>query len=208
MKILELFCGTKSITKVFNLNGWDSYTVDVDNQFHPTLCKDVMLLEPENILKDFGHPDIIWASPPCTAFSVASMGYHWTGGKGAFIPKTEFAKLSKEVVIHTIELIQKLNPKYWYIENPRGALRKMPFMQDLSRYTVTYCQYGDTRMKPTDIWTNHPLPNFKPMCHNGDTCHQAAPRGAKTGTQGLKGAIDRSVIPQELCEHVFNISSQ
>ena len=208
MKILELFCGTKSITKVFNLNGWDSYTVDVDNQFHPTLCKDVMLLEPENILKDFGHPDIIWASPPCTAFSVASMGYHWTGGKGAFIPKTEFAKLSKEVVIHTIELIQKLNPKYWYIENPRGALRKMPFMQDLSRYTVTYCQYGDTRMKPTDIWTNHPLPNFKPMCHNGDTCHQAAPRGAKTGTQGLKGAIDRSVIPQELCEHIFNISSQ
>jgi len=208
LKILELFCGTKSITKVFNLNGWDSYTVDVDNQFHPTLCKDVMLLEPENILKDFGHPDIIWASPPCTAFSVASMGYHWTGGKGAFIPKTEFAKLSKEVVIHTIELIQKLNPKYWYIENPRGALRKMPFMQDLSRYTVTYCQYGDTRMKPTDIWTNHPLPNFKPMCHNGDTCHQAAPRGAKTGTQGLKGAIDRSVIPQELCEHVFNISSQ
>jgi len=208
LKILELFCGTKSITKVFNLNGWDSYTVDVDNQFHPTLCKDVMLLEPENILKDFGHPDIIWASPPCTAFSVASMGYHWTGGKGAFIPKTEFAKLSKELVIHTIELIQKLNPKYSYIENPRGALRKMPFMQDLSRYTVTYCQYGDTRMKPTDIWTNHPLPNFKPMCHNGDTCHQAAPRGAKTGTQGLKGAIDRSVIPQELCEHIFNISSQ
>ena len=208
MKILELFCGTKSITKVFNLNGWDSYTVDIDNQFHPTLCKDIMLLDSENILKDFGHPDIIWASPPCTAFSVASMGYHWTGGKGAFIPKTEFAKLSKEVVIHTIELIQKLNPKYWYIENPRGALRKMPFMQDLSRYTVTYCQYGDTRMKPTDIWTNHPLPNFKPMCHNGDTCHQAAPRGAKTGTQGLKGAIDRSVIPQELCEHVFNISSQ
>ena len=27
-------------------------------------------------------------------------------------------------------------------------------MQDLPRKTVTYCKYGDMRMKPTDIWTN------------------------------------------------------
>lgn len=61
------------------------------------------------------------------------------------------------------------------------------------------------RMKPTDIWTNHPDPKFRPMCHNGDPCHIAAPRGAKTGTQGLKGSKERSVIPKALCEHIVDI---
>lgn len=60
-------------------------------------------------------------------------------------------------------------------------------------------------MKPTDIWTNHPEPNFKPPCKNGDPCHVSAPRGAKTGTQGIKGSRDRSVIPPQLCEHIVDI---
>lgn len=65
-----------------------------------------------------------------------------------------------------------------------------------------------TRMKPTDIWTNHPDPRFKPPCHNGDPCHVSAPRGAKTGTQGLKGSVDRSRIPRELCEHIVDICEE
>ena len=66
-------------------------------------------------------------------------------------------------------------------------------------------RYGDTRMKPTDIWTNHPDPEFKPPCHNGDPCHTPAPRGAKTGTQGLSGSRERSIIPAALCEHIVEI---
>ena len=84
----------------------------------------------------------------------------------------------------------------------------MRFMRNLPRYTVTYCQYGDTRMKPTDIWTNHPNPCFKPMCHNGDKCHVPAPRGSATGTQGLKGSIERSRIPEELCNHIVKICEE
>ena len=64
----------------------------------------------------------------------------------------------------------------------------MDWMLFLPRYTVTYCQYGDKRMKPTDIWTNHPNPKFKPMCKNGDPCHEKAPRGSRSGTQGIKGS--------------------
>ena len=82
---------------------------------------------------------------------------------------------------------------------------KMDFMQGIPRYTVTYCQYGDTRMKPTDIWTNHPDPQFKPPCHYGDPCHVPAPRGAKTGTQGLVSKIEKAVIPLALCEHIVEI---
>lgn len=109
---------------------------------------------------------------------------------------------------HVLKLIEELQPKYYFIENPRGGMRKMEWMKGLSRYTVTYCQYGDNRMKPTDIWTNHPDPKFLPMCHNGDSCHVAAPRGSKTGTQGLKGARERSVIPQKLCDHIVDICEE
>ena len=81
----------------------------------------------------------------------------------------------------------------------------MGFVKGLPRYTITYCQYGDTRQKPTDIWTNHKDPQFKPPCKPGAPCHQPAPRGSKTGTQGLKNKVERARIPQELCEHVVEI---
>ena len=61
-------------------------------------------------------------------------------------------------------------------------------------------------MKPTDIWTNHPDPQFKPPCKKGDNCHEAAPRGShNTGTQALANSVERSKIPQLLCEHIVNI---
>lgn len=43
------------------------------------------------------------------------------------------------------------------------------------------------------------------LLKNGDPCHEPAPRGSKTGTQGLKGPIDRSRIPDKLCEHIVEI---
>lgn len=81
----------------------------------------------------------------------------------------------------------------------------MDFMQGIPRYTVTYCQYGDIRQKPTGIFTNHPSPNFKPPCKRGATRHISAPAGSRTGTQGLKGSVERSRIPEELCNHIVDI---
>jgi site-specific DNA-cytosine methylase len=202
MKILELFSGTKSISKAFIARGHETFTIDNDQSTNPDMCIDVLNLKAEDIIEKFGVPDIIWASPPCTTFSVASIGHHWTGGKGAYIPKTQEAEIGKALAIKTIELIQQLKPRIWFIENPRGVLRKMDFMYMLPKQTVTYCQYGDTRMKPTDIWTNYHNIGFKPMCKNGDSCHERAPRGSKTGTQGLKNAQERGVIPEKLCEYI------
>lgn len=149
------------------------------------------------------QPDIIWASPPCTTFSVASIGHHWQGGARAYIPKTEDAVVGKAIAMKTVEIIRHFNPRFFFIENPRGLLRKMDFMQDMKRHTVTYCQYGDSRMKPTDIWTNSEAWTPRPMCKNGAPCHEAAPRGARTGTQGQSGAYDRSKIPGPLCDEIL-----
>ena len=109
---------------------------------------------------------------------------------------------------HCIDLVKELNPKLFFIENPRGGLRKMDFMKDIPRYTTTYCQWGEERMKPTDLFTNHPNPQFKPPCKNGDSCHVSAPRGSITGTQGIKGAVARAIIPKQLCDYVCKISEQ
>lgn len=206
MKCLDLFSGTRSIANAFEKAGWEVFTVELDKR-HDNIdwYADIMNVTAQDIIERFGHPDVIWASPPCEKFSVASICHYWN--KGSREPKTEEARAALALLEHTISLIKELNPLYFYIENPRGMMRKMDCMQSLPRYTVTYCQYGDTRQKPTDIWTNHPNPKFKPPCKPGAPCHVAAPRGSQTGTQGLKGAVERSRIPEALCNHIVEIST-
>lgn len=187
--------------------GHEVFSIEWDKRFENIdLYADIGTITADDILKNFGRPDVIWASPDCTTYSIAAISHHRRKeDDGNLAPVSEYAKFCDNVNQHVLKLIHELNPKYWFIENPRGGLRKMRFMKDLPRYTLTYCQYGDTRMKPTDIFTNHPNPRFKPPCHNGDPCHVAAPSGARTGTQGLKGHIERSIIPDRLCDHIVDI---
>ena len=209
MKVLELFAGTRSISKAFERHGHEAFSVEWNKDLENiSMYADISTIKARDIIKLCGGvPDVIWASPDCTTYSIAAISHHRRLNKetGNLDPVSEYAKFCDRTNRHVLDLIAELKPKYYFIENPRGGMRKMDFMRGLYRYTVTYCQYGDTRMKPTDIWTNHPDPQFKPMCKNGDTCHVSAPRGAKTGTQGLKGARERAVIPKELCEHIVEI---
>lgn len=208
MKVLELFAGTRSIGKAFEARGHEVFSVEWDKDFENIdLYTDIGALTAEEVLTRFGRPDVIWASPDCTTFSVAAISYHRRLNKQtkSLDPITEYARFCDAVDQNVLRLIAELEPAFWFIENPRGGMRKMEWMQGLPRYTVTYCQYGEERMKPTDIWTNHPEPNFKPPCKNGDPCHVSAPRGARTGTQGIKGSRDRSIIPSQLCEHIVDI---
>lgn len=210
MKVLELFAGTRSISKAFERKGHQTFSIEWNKDFENiSLYADISKITAKEIIKLCGGaPDIIWASPDCTTYSIAGISHHREYIDGILTPKSEYAKFCDKTNKHVLDLIQELKPKYYFIENPRGGMRKMDFMRGLYRYTVTYCQYGDKRMKPTDIWTNHPNPKFKPVCKNGDDCHEKAPRGSQTGTQGLKGAKERAVIPEELCDHVVAICEE
>ena len=217
MKVLELFAGERCISKAFEAKGHETFTVEWDKSHEGiSLYADVSKLTAQEILDKFGRPDVIWLSPECTTYSVAGISHHRKKNPVTGVPEpiSDYAKFCDECNQHVLELIKELNPKFYFIENPRGAMRKMPWMQDLPRYTVTYCQYTkdlpleQRRMKPTDIWTNHPDPKFKPACKNGDPCHVPAPRGSQTGTQGIKGVRDRSLIPKELCEHIVEICEE
>lgn len=212
IKVLELFAGTRSVSKAFERKRYKTYSIEWNKDFENiTLYEDINKVTAEDIIKICnGVPDVIWASPDCTTYSIAGISHHRKKNPetGNLDPISDYAKFCDKTNQHVLELIRELNPKLFFIENPRGGLRKMFFMQNLKRYTVTYCQYGDFRMKPTDIWTNHPNPKFKKPCKNGDGCHESAPRGSKTGTQGLKNNKERSVIPKQLCDYIVEISEE
>ncbi len=208
MKLLELFAGTRSVGKAFEKRGHKVFSVEWNKDFENIdLYDDILNVTSKQILDRFGRPDVIWASPDCSTFSIAAISRHRIKNPvtESLDAVSDYAKFCDKVNRHVLQLISELEPKYFFIENPRGGLRKMEYMQGLPRYTVTYCQYGDARMKPTDIWTNHPVPNFRPMCRNGDGCHTAAPRGSKTGTQGLKNSRERAKIPEQLCDQIAKI---
>ena len=202
-KVLELFAGSRSIGNKAESLGMDVFSID----WHPyekiNWVGDVEDLK----LSDVPFvPDFIWASPDCTTYTIAAISKHRSGTE----PKSEYAKKCDIVNQHFLSLIQqwlKLNPNMvFFVENPRGMLRKMPWMLRYKRHTIWYCTYGDDRAKPTDIWTNSDKWIPRPMCFNGNkNCHhQPAPRGSRTGTQGRKGSYERSKIPEQLCHEVLS----
>mgnify|MGYP003138664805 FL=1 len=223
MKVLELFAGSRSFSKVAEEMGMQTFTTDIKPFDKIDLVTDILELDNDLLMqklfeKGIDNIDCVWASPPCTYFSVASIGHHWNKDHS---PKTEQAILGVKIVQKTIDIIKFLKPDFFFIENPRGKLRRLEVVKGIPRTTVCYCQYGDTRLKPTDIWSNfifvdHPLlsldnkeQGWKPrkMCNyrqKNCTCHhEKAPRGSKTGTQGLKDNYERSIVPYELCKEIL-----
>ena len=184
--------------------GYETYTVDINPAMNPDLIADVATLTVGELPIEFRHPNIVWFSPPCQSYSLAGIRYHRVKIGDRFIPVSSFARKSDLIIQNGFKVISELNPEYYFIENPRATLRKMPFMHGIgNRHTVTYCQYGDNVMKPTDIWTNNYNWQPRKMCKNGDKCHESAPRGSKTGTQGKDGAMERGIIPPELCREIL-----
>lgn len=209
MKILELFSGRhKSFATQAARMGHEIYTVDINADNLPNLVIDIGEMTIFDLPENWRKPDIIWASPPCTTFSIASVSTHWKiDTEQSRTPRTKLASNHHLLICHLMGLLYQLHPICWCIENPRGSLRKLYPLTDVNKHTVTYCQYGDHRMKPTDIWVNPNLYKIwipRPMCKNGDPCHVRAPRGSQTGTQNPnEDSLDRARVPAELCIEII-----
>tara|TARA_R110000765_G_scaffold3167_1_gene9893 strand:+ start:658 stop:1098 length:441 start_codon:yes stop_codon:yes gene_type:complete len=144
VKVLELFSGTKSIGKVCDQLGWD--TVSVDMILPADHKVDIMDFDYKQYPKN--HFDIVWASPPCTAYS--NLQSCWLGRKkkdGSIYTKEKMDSDMNEadiIVKKTLEIIDYFDCEYWFMENPAtGKLKKREFMKDIPFYDVSYCMYSD-----------------------------------------------------------------
>jgi hypothetical protein len=192
LRVLELFSGLGGWGAAFRDRGHTTLTVDNDARFKPNVCRDILTLKATDLA---GPWDLILAGPPCQTFSVCSLSRHWRNRQ----PASREVRHAIRLVRHTLSLIRELQPRAWILENPRAMMRHLPDLMAFERRTVTYCQYGRPIMKPTDLWGHFP-PTLRlhAPCQARQPCHEPAPRGSRTGTNGVQGAAQRALIPPAL----------
>jgi len=133
MLMIDLFSGLGGASQAMKERGWDVITVDINPDFSPDICCDI---------QDFNYsgppPDLVWASPPCTEFSKASLPSSWVCNGG--IHKEPDLSL----VLATIRIIKEIRPRWWVIENVRGAVRYFkPILGDYQKKSGSRYLWGN-----------------------------------------------------------------
>lgn len=155
MRLLELFAGTGSVHKAVGDQFAEVVSLDILSKWKPTIVSDIM--EWDYRVYPTDHFDVIWASPPCTHYSVAkTRGVRDIEG-------------SNRIVARVLEIIEYFSPRLWFMENPQtGLLKSQDVVSDVPYYDVDYCQYGMNYRKRTRIWTNKK--DFAPLLCDRTTC--------------------------------------
>lgn len=141
-------------------------------------------------------------------------------------PKSDGALTAQAIVEHTLKLLDALEPTAWVMENPSGMMKRLDVLAPYPYRSISYCKFGMPYRKRTDLWLGGELENivlpgpcdtdYRPQRFTtlddgrvfvidrttDQACHEAAPRGAKTGIQGLASAADRALVPRELSRRV------
>lgn len=95
-RMLDLFAGSKSVSTIFGEAGYEVTSVDI------LWGQDILTWEPD------GYYDFVWASPPCDTYT--DVPWH-------HVP------VDLSLWERTLEIIGKIKPEYYVIENVRGAQR-------------------------------------------------------------------------------------
>lgn len=163
--LLEIFCGTKSVSKVFEKNGWNCYTVDLEPKYNPTECINILDFDYKKFDKDyFQH---LHFSPDCRYMSQNQQSwYNRYKGRGdnkyLFTPEIHNEKLkdSDELLYKVKEIIEYFNSSTFTIENPYHNKFNSIINRNILNYPYTivhYCMYNYPIKKPTVFINNFDL---------------------------------------------------
>jgi hypothetical protein len=114
MLAVDLFAGTGSATLAFREAGWNVIEIDLSAEHDVDgrrlrVRADCRRLPLSGRLA--GAVDFLWASPPCTEFSDANARLdHLTKHP------------SMDLVAATLHAVSLLRPRFWILENVRGAI--------------------------------------------------------------------------------------
>ena len=106
-RLLELFCGAKSVGRAFEAAGWEVVSLDIVSKFEPTILCDIRSWDYTTFP---GHFDMVWASPVCTEYS------------RALTTRPRRLLKSDALVLSALEIIAHFDPLMWVIENPATGL--------------------------------------------------------------------------------------
>ena len=155
MRVLELFKGSGSVTKYYlDKPDVEVISLDILKKYKPTIVADIMDWDYKKY--EPGYFDIIWASPECKVFSSlqhTNIGRKWKDMAHLNQVRSENAHF----INRTIDIIKYLNPKKYFIENPKNsAIWKYVEDKEFLKkdVIVDYCYFGYVYKKPTRILTN------------------------------------------------------
>ncbi len=106
MFMIDLFAGMGGASRAMRERGWRVVRVEIDPKHRPDVVADARFLP----LRDGLSPDLLWMSPVCTEFARESMPWCRTGSAP-----------SLELVQACLVAVDRLKPRWWVIENVRGA---------------------------------------------------------------------------------------
>ena len=202
-RLLELCSGTGSVGRAFAARGWDVVSVDCDPVCNAVICCDLLELTAEQC-RAYGPIDFLWASPPCTQYSIART----TGPP----PDLEGAD---RLVQKCLDLAAELGVRF-VMENPwTGKLKSRAVVAGIPLRVVDYCMYGARYRKRTALWTNTEFTPSRPLCsHNCGSCvgrrHlERAQRGswAGAGERRSQGLRTLYALPAALCDELAGFAS-
>ena len=137
--------------------------------------------------------DAIWASPPCTQYSIAR-----TNNK-----KPRNLDLADSFVRQTLEVIRYFNVPFW-IENPwTGLLKTRPVIQGIPYVRVDYCRYGSQYRKHSALWTNIPCTFLTCEKKCGMIFEGRHLQRAQCGRGGTVTLDMLHALPPRLCQAIF-----
>ena len=203
MRLLELFSGTKSVSKAVGSLFTEVISVDIEASLTPTIVSDILTWNYKAYPP--GHFDAIWASPPCCEFSMLN---HSRPEK---VPNLE---LADRIVQKALEIIAYFAPARWFLENPQtGSLKTRPYMSSLLFRDFDYCCFSDWGYrKRTRIWTN--VGGTSVLCKGPGVCpnmtnnrHNKAIGNGNYQEHWLRGTQrrlhQRYAIPGDLIKELF-----